>query len=95
MFRDDEIPEFVREYSHYIITYRDKTQSGSSLHLAVSALSHAAFGRVMQDEKAVEDAELLFSQSIEKMQTVFSELTQDNIHEILVTAMLMAFYEVY
>ncbi|KAI0891652.1 hypothetical protein F4806DRAFT_297856 [Annulohypoxylon nitens] len=93
MFRDDEIPEFVREYSHYIIPYRDKTQPGSSLHLAVSALSHAAFGRVMQDEKAVEDAELLFSQSIEKMQTVFSELTQDNIHEILVTAMLMAFYE--
>ncbi|KAI0880670.1 uncharacterized protein GGS22DRAFT_81726 [Annulohypoxylon maeteangense] len=93
MFRDDEIPEFVREYSHYIITYRDKTQPGSSLHLAVSALSHAAFGRAMQDEKAIQDAESLFSRSIAKMQTVFRELTRDNIHEILVTAMSMAFYE--
>ncbi|KAI1455593.1 hypothetical protein F4805DRAFT_468625 [Annulohypoxylon moriforme] len=93
MFRDDEIPEFVREYSHYLISYRDKAQPGSSLHLAVSALSHAAFGRAMQDEKAIEDAESLFSKSITRMQTVFRELTQDNIHEILVTAMLMAFYE--
>ncbi|KAI1091228.1 hypothetical protein F5B19DRAFT_493609 [Rostrohypoxylon terebratum] len=93
MFRDDEVPEFVHEYSHYIIPYRDKTQPGSSLHLAVSSLSHATFGRAMQDEKAIGHAELLFSQSIEKMQTAFRELTQDNVHETLVTVMLMAFYE--
>ncbi|KAI2467975.1 hypothetical protein F4781DRAFT_432816 [Annulohypoxylon bovei var. microspora] len=93
MFRDDEIPEFVREYSQYIVPYRDKAQPGSSLHLALSAVSHAVFGRAMQEEKAIEDAELLFSQSIARMQSVFSELRQDNIHEILVTTMLMAFYE--
>ncbi|KAI1204418.1 uncharacterized protein F4807DRAFT_465652 [Annulohypoxylon truncatum] len=93
MFRDDEIPEFVCEYNHYIIAYRDKTQPGSSLHLAVSALSHAVFGRAMQVEKAIENADLLFSRSIARMQSVFRELTQENIHEILVTAMLMAFYE--
>ncbi|KAI1104373.1 hypothetical protein F4804DRAFT_192916 [Jackrogersella minutella] len=93
IFRDDEIPEFAREYFHYLVAYRNKTLPDSSLHLAISALSHAVFGRAIDSDKALEDAELLFSRSIAQMQSGFQEMTQENIHELLITAMLMAFYE--
>ncbi|KAI1408379.1 hypothetical protein F5Y13DRAFT_111593 [Hypoxylon sp. FL1857] len=93
MFKDDELPEFAREYSHYVIAYWDKARPDSSLRLAVSAVSHAVFGRAKKADELIEDAEKLFSQSIGKMRSEFHELTQDNIDEVLVTTMLMAFYE--
>ncbi|KAI1136295.1 hypothetical protein F5Y05DRAFT_117244 [Hypoxylon sp. FL0543] len=93
IFSDDELPEFAREYSHYLTAYWDKTQRDSSLRLAVSAVSHAVFGRAKKAEKLIKDAEKIFSQSIVKMRNEFNGLTQDNIDEVLVTTMLMAFYE--
>ncbi|KAI0109289.1 hypothetical protein F4776DRAFT_657262 [Hypoxylon sp. NC0597] len=93
VFRNDEIPEFAREYSHYVTAYRDKARPDSSLRLAVSAVSHAVLGRARKADTLIEDAEKLFSQSIIKMRSEFHELTQDNIDELLVTTMLMALYE--
>ncbi|KAI0842334.1 hypothetical protein F5Y06DRAFT_125082 [Hypoxylon sp. FL0890] len=93
LFRDDELPEFAREYSHYLMAYWDKARPNSSLRLAVSAVSHAVFGRAKKADKLIEDAEKLFSRSIVKMRGEFRELTPENIEELLVTTMLMALYE--
>ncbi|OTA89168.1 hypothetical protein M434DRAFT_112924 [Hypoxylon sp. CO27-5] len=93
VFSDDEIPEFAREYSHYVVAYRDKARPDSSLRLAVSAVSHAVHGHARKADELIQDAEMLFSQSIIKMRREFHELTQNNIDELLITTMLMALYE--
>ncbi|KAI2778488.1 hypothetical protein F4815DRAFT_447204 [Daldinia loculata] len=93
IFRDDEIPEFAREYNHYLIPYRDIAQNDSSLHLIISALSHAVFGRVMRLDKSIEEAEKLFARSIENVQSEILQLSQSNIDELLLTTMLMADYK--
>lgn len=94
VFRDDELPEFAREYSHFLTTHRDQSQPGSSLRLAMSAFSHVIYGRAMQVDKAIEDANSLFAQSVAKMRMELDELSQDNIDELILTTMLMASYEV-
>ncbi|XXH03252.1 hypothetical protein Hte_009650 [Hypoxylon texense] len=93
VFRDDEIPEFAREYSHYLVFYRNRAQPSSSLRLVMSAFSYALSGRAMREDKAIEKASDLFAQGIAKMQAELSELSQDNIDELIVTTMLMASYE--
>ncbi|KAI2609212.1 hypothetical protein GGR54DRAFT_389078 [Hypoxylon sp. NC1633] len=93
LFREDEIPEFARDSVYYTLTYRDRAKPGSSLCLAVSAYSHASYGRAMQVDEKIVDAERLFAKSILIMQSEIHEPTQDNIDELLVTTMLMAYYE--
>ncbi|KAI0846957.1 hypothetical protein F5Y00DRAFT_126682 [Daldinia vernicosa] len=93
VFRDDEIPEFAREYNHYLIAHRDSAKHNSSLHLITSAFSHAVFSRVMQSGESIEEAEKLFAQSIESVQTEIRQLSQSNIDELLLTTMLMADYK--
>ncbi|KAI1655448.1 hypothetical protein F4813DRAFT_398086 [Daldinia decipiens] len=93
VFRDDEVPEFAREYNHYSIACRDIAQHDSSLRLIISALSHAVFGRVMQLDESIEEAEKLFARSIDTVQRETLRLSQSNIDELLLTTMLMADYK--
>ncbi|KAI0108018.1 hypothetical protein F4814DRAFT_41511 [Daldinia grandis] len=93
VFRNDEIPEFAREYNHYLTAYRDITQHNSSLYLIVSAFSHATLGREMRSDESIERAEKLFSQSMDSMQNEIRQLSQSNIDKLLLTTMLTADYK--
>lgn len=94
LFRDDEIPEFAREHNHYLLAYRERARPDSSLHLAIYAFSHAVFGRAMQVGKMINDANDVFPRIVARIEKEFDELSQDNYSELLLTTMLMAFYEV-
>lgn len=71
------------------------SQTDSSLSLALSACSHAVFGRVRHVEKAFEEGETFYAQSIIKTQEQISKnLSSENLDRLLVTIMLMAIFEV-
>ncbi|OTB14946.1 hypothetical protein K445DRAFT_22966 [Daldinia sp. EC12] len=91
--RDAEIPEFAREYSYFLVDFLPKVQHDSSLYLAMSAFSHAVFGRVMQSDKSIEEAERTFARGVERVQSEIRQASQNNIDELLLATMLMADYE--
>ncbi|KAI0155438.1 hypothetical protein GGR52DRAFT_205729 [Hypoxylon sp. FL1284] len=93
VFRGDEMPEFAREYTHDLAVYWDRAKPGSSLRLAVAAVSHAILGRRMGVDNAAEVANSLFAQSFARVQREFREVSLENIDELIIATMLIASYE--
>ena len=97
MFRLEDLPDIGHEYSNYVIFNWIRAQPGSSLHVSLSALSHAVFGRARHVNKAIQDADRAHAQSIIKtskdMRDV-KEMSTENIDQLLVAIMLMGLYEV-
>ncbi|KAI8964265.1 hypothetical protein F5Y11DRAFT_100881 [Daldinia sp. FL1419] len=94
VFKNDEIPEFAQDYRCLLTPYRDTAQHSLYLRTVISAFSHVVFGRVMQSDESLEEAERLFTQSIMSMQSEIRQLSQSNIDELLLVTMLMADCEV-
>jgi hypothetical protein len=95
VFRVDELPEFGHEYLQYVLYYWNRTRPGSSLHLALSAVSLAVFGKARGVGQAVEDAERIHEQTIVSTKKVMSEVSDETIDQLLLAIMLMGFYEVF
>lgn len=94
IFRLDDLPDIGHEYSTYVLSYWARARPGSSLHLALSALSHAVFGRARQVSKAIEDADKIHAQGIVRTHKELKELSDESIDQLLITIMLMSSYEV-
>jgi hypothetical protein len=93
-FRLDDLPDIGHEYSNYVSLYWNRARSDSSLHLALSALSHAVFGKAKHVSKAVEDAERFHAQTIMSAKKDMDEVSNETIDQLLVAIMLMGIYEV-
>lgn len=97
MFRLEDLPDIGHEYSNYVLFNWVRAQPGSSLHVALSALSHAVFGRARHVNKAIEDADRAHAQSIiktSKGMREMKEMSSESIDQLLVAIMLMGTYEV-
>ena len=94
MFRLDDLPDIGHEYGSYVIFNWIRARPGSSLHLALSAVSHAVFGRARQVDEAIEKADSAHAQSIVKTHREMKVLSNESIDQLLVTTMLMSTYEV-
>ena len=94
MFRLDDLPDIGHEYNSFVISHWARARPGSGLHLALSALSHAVFGKARNVNKALEDADKFHAQSIMKTHKEMNELSAENIDQLLVTIMLMSSFEV-
>jgi hypothetical protein len=94
-FRLDDLPDIGHEYGSYVLLYWNRARSYSSLHLALSALSHAVFGRAKQVSKAVESAQRIHAQTIVSTKKDMDEVSDESIDQLLVAVMLMGTYEVW
>jgi hypothetical protein len=94
VFGFDDIPEIGHEYTSYVLPCRDRAHQGSALHLALSALTHAIFGRTRRVDKALEDANMLYSKAIARMEAEVKGVAAEDTDELLITMMLMGSFEV-
>jgi hypothetical protein len=93
-FQLGELPDIGHEYGNHTLSYWDNTEPDSSLSLAVSAISHAVFGRAKRLSPALEDAEKHYAKSVVKTRSQIKEVSNETIDQLLITIMLMANYEV-
>ena len=97
MFRLEDLPDIGHEYGNYVLFNWVRARPGSSLHVALSALSHAVFGRARHENKALENAGKAQALSIVKTSKEMMEVKQvssQSIDQLLVATMLMGTYEV-
>ena len=94
MLHPNEMPDIAHEYSSFVLDHWVAAQPDSSLRLALSAFSHAAFGRAMKAQKAVEVADKLYAQSIIRTQEEMKTLSDEAIDRLLLTIMFMSQHEV-
>ena len=94
IFGLDELPDFGHEYGSYVLFYWNRARSDSSLHLALSALSHAVFGRARQVSQALEQAKRIHAQAIVSTKKDMNEVSEETIDQLLVAIMLMGSYAV-
>lgn len=95
LFRQDELPDMGHEYTIYVLQHWTKAEAGSSLNLAVNALSHAVFGKTKMVEEATCHADKLHVQSIARTYEEMKDLNRgdENIDQLLLAIMLMSTYE--
>lgn len=95
VFRPDSLPDMGYEWQTYVLPSWTQAQPGSSLHLALYALAHATFGRARCIDTAIDDAERLYANSIIQTQKDMLVPSAGNIEHLVLTVMLMGFYEVW
>ncbi|KAK5226280.1 hypothetical protein LTR47_009170 [Exophiala xenobiotica] len=93
VFGFNDIPEIGHEYTSYVLPYRDRAHPGSALRLALSALTHAVFGRTRRVDKALEDANMLYFKAITRMEAEVKGVAAEDTDELLITMMLMGSFE--
>ena len=93
VFAIRDLPEFGHEYGTYVLPLWISTRPGSSLHLAVSALSLAIFGQVKHSIKAIEAAKRFHTHSIAEAHKLMKQIPNEHIDHLLLTIMLMSSYE--
>ena len=89
-----DLPDIGHDYSAYVLCHWNRAQPDSSLHLAVSAYSLAAFGRKSRMFKTLEIADNFYAQSIVKTQHEIKEPSNESIHQLLLVTILLTNYEV-
>lgn len=82
------------DYGTYATYYLDRSKLGSSLHLAVSAMSLAVFGLGTGAGEALDIAKRSYAQCIMKIQKEINVLDNETINHLLITTKLMATYAV-
>jgi hypothetical protein len=88
------MPDIGHEYSSYVLFHWNRAQPSSSIHLALSALSLAIFGKAKQVNRAIEDAQKYHALTIVKAKEEMKEPSNGSIDQLLLAIMLMGFYEV-
>ncbi len=92
--RPDHLPDIGLEYGSYVSLYFEQAAPESILHLALSAFSHALFGRAKQVPRALRDAERLYAMAIAKMNKEVQSPSTEAPDQLLIATMLMGSYEV-
>jgi hypothetical protein len=90
----NDMPDIGHDYLTYALYHWNSAGPGSSLHLAVSAFSHAVFWRGRRISQALENADRFYVRSIMKTQKEIKELSTESIDHLVVATLLMTNYEV-
>jgi len=85
--------EAAHEWHTYVLPYWVKAKPGSCLHLAVSTLSRAVFGRARNVSQALVQAGESYAQCLARTQRAVSGQLQESMDELLLTTMLMGYFE--
>ncbi|KAM0720496.1 hypothetical protein Q7P37_004632 [Cladosporium fusiforme] len=91
--RADELQEAAHEWNTHVVRYWTKASPGSCLHLAVSTLSRAVFGRARGIPVALIRADQSYAQCLVRTQQAVMGQAIESMDELLLTAMLMGFFE--
>ena len=94
VFGINDLPEIGHECTSYVLSYRDRAHPRTSLCQALSALTHAVFGRARPMDRALEDANRLYSQASTRVEAEVNDVTAEDMDELLITMMLMGSFEV-
>jgi len=92
--RPDELPEVGHEYFTHVLPLWEDAAPDSCIYLALAAVSHAAFGRARQTDKAIEDAVRLYTRTIAKTNDEIRSPPDDGLDQLIMSIMLLGFYEV-
>jgi hypothetical protein len=85
--------EAAHEWHTYVLPYWMKAKPGSCLHLAVSTLSRAVFGRARNVPQALVQAGRSYAQCLARTQQAVSGQLNESMDELLLTTMLMGYFE--
>jgi hypothetical protein len=85
--------EAAHEWHTYVLPYWRKAKPGSCLHLAVSTLSRAVFGRARNVPQALVQAGRSYAQCLARTQQAVSGQLNESMDELLLTTMLMGYFE--
>lgn len=88
------IPDIGHEYLNYIPSYLECSQQGSSLRLAVSALSLTVFGRLKGNSEATAKADEYYTQGIKKIYSDIEDINNVDVDELILATMVMTHFEV-
>jgi hypothetical protein len=89
----ESLHEAAHEWHTYVLPYWMKAKPGSCLHLAVSTLSRAVFGRARNVPLALAQAGRSYAQCLAKTQQAVSGQLHESMDELLLTTMLMGYFE--
>ncbi|KAF2836631.1 hypothetical protein M501DRAFT_1018970 [Patellaria atrata CBS 101060] len=92
-FRLEELPDIGHEYSSYVLLVLARARPDSSIHHALSAFSHAVFGRARQFANAMQIADTAYARGIVKTYREMNTMDNEGIDQLLITIMLMNSYE--
>ena len=94
-FNTEDLPEIGHDFTVYIPAHSKTFDTESGVSLALAACSHAAFGRLKNVERALHEGERFYAHSIIKTQEdMKQQLSNEALDQLLITIMLMAYYEV-
>lgn len=91
--RPEDLDESGHEYTVHLMPYYIKAKTGSCLHLAVSTLSQAVFGRSRKLPDALMRADRSYLRCLAKTQQAVGGDAYEGIDELLLTTMLMGYFE--
>jgi len=89
----DSLHEAAHEWHTYVLPYWMKAKPGSCLHLAVSTLSRAVFGRARNVPQALVQAGKSYAQCLARTQQAVSGQLHESMDQLLLTTMLMGYFE--
>ena len=89
----ESLHEAAHEWHTYVLPYWMKAKPGSCLHLAVSTLSRAVFGRARNVPQALVQAGKSYAQCLARTQQAVSGQLYESMDELLLTTMLMGYFE--
>lgn len=99
VFRTDDLPEAGHEYNTHVLYHWIRARPGSPLHHALSAFSHASFGRARKVPRAIEEAGRAYVRAIGETHVAVGgqggrDGADSESDQLLLTIMLMGAYEV-
>lgn len=91
--RADELGEAAHEWNTHVLGFWTKANPGSCIHLAVSTLSRAVFGRARGVPMALKQADQSYAQCLARTQQAVLGHASESMDELLLTTMLMGYFE--
>jgi len=89
----DTLHEAAHEWHTHVIPHWRKAKPGSCIHLAVSTLSRAVFGRARGVPQALAQADRSYAQCLYKTQQAVGGQSHEDMDELLLTTMMMGYFE--
>lgn len=88
-----DLPEIADSHLKYTTPILCYSQPQSILSLAISAVSHATFGRTRKRHDALAVASTKYSKALLKMNQALKNATEANHDDVILAIMLLSFYE--
>lgn len=89
-----ELLDFGQEYGSFALGRWSDAGMDTSLHLAVSAFSLAAFGRAKRLDVAIQNAKRVYSEAMTRTREEIARLSNQNIDQLLIATAMMGSYHV-